>query len=932
MAKRFLHHIQGGKLKTVSRWLRGPPLSAVLDTSDGLKSHPVCVVDQLTLDWGAVYGERTHQTQATGRVRPSVCPGDPSPPTALPPLDAADLRAVIQSKSESAAGGDRITWTLLRALPEQAWQDLTHVFWLIEDGQDWPHQLTKVVMTPIPKKGVNPGEPVRSLKTRLISLAPMLYRTWASARARHLAIHWIPNHVPAAIYRGVPGKDARLATWMEAACWDSAQMQQSEMWGLFLDFSKIYDTLDYSFLRDAMIHFGVDQRLANTLYRWQTHHSRRIAHLGWVGRSFLPANGIPQGCPLAVLQAIVCSMAWLKTLDRALPPTPQAPPTLIVFLDDWSVLATNQDTITTIAGITSVWAKDWNIQLNPSKCALARNPVAAARDTQPQELQEIPVVQAQGLLGHDAGPTPTTEQQRERERIQSALLKARRISSMGLPHWAYSKPIKTYVAPLLFGIHATPLLDGHRCLEAIIKRGSWGPARCASNWNLAQAVSIAATRLTPASFQFFEAFQVAKQATMHETHRNRLLQLWHSGRVSPRNGPWSQLLDILRETGGVLTPGGGVSWPEFRISINLHMPKMTLAHILRQVWRRYHTTKAVSKLRFLQDYQTCIDWDATRVDLPNPTRPTAHQTILAHGVNTKSRCFRHFGSGGSPLCEHQCCDENEVGLEDHPEHRLLFCKGTQNLRVRHFGEQHLAHLRAQPLCTTRCAIWTLPADAMDLLIPHERAWGLWPTEAFIQTLLAIGRPHGYLSKKPQVRFRYVKTELGAHPILKTHSATVSFSDLHMAFSASAQTQEYRKSDWECEAFVLAAIVASIWRCPIELLGLSKEKSWYLNGLATRRGANAYLLDTISQFFRFLDVSFGEMSGQERLHAPHPDPVVDPEVISFLDLQWDTAKRLVSFNSELLRAYPIAHELSRRRGLVPNPPPLVGHPVVMPRVE
>ena len=64
---------------------------------------------------------------------------------------------------------------------------------------------------------------------------------------------------------------------MEASCWDQAHQNQEPLWALFLDFSKSYDTLNYHFLKAAMLHFGVDPTLTETSFRWQISNTRKIA-------------------------------------------------------------------------------------------------------------------------------------------------------------------------------------------------------------------------------------------------------------------------------------------------------------------------------------------------------------------------------------------------------------------------------------------------------------------------------------------------------------------------------------------------------------------------------------------------------------------------------------------------------------------------------
>ena len=55
---------------------------------------------------------------------------------------------------------------------------------------------------------------------------------------------------------GAPGKIGKLATWVESTIWEQATqvgygtVSPTEL-GLLLDFSKLYDTLNYHFLKDV---------------------------------------------------------------------------------------------------------------------------------------------------------------------------------------------------------------------------------------------------------------------------------------------------------------------------------------------------------------------------------------------------------------------------------------------------------------------------------------------------------------------------------------------------------------------------------------------------------------------------------------------------------------------------------------------------------
>ena len=61
----------------------------------------------------------------------------------------------------------------------------------------------------------------------------------------------------------------------------------------------------------------------------------------------------------------------------------------------------------------------------------------------------------------------------------------------------------------------------------------------------------------------------------------------------------------------------------------------------------------------------------------------AEQTVLANGLNSKSRSSRHFGVPVSALCEHGCDNQDDMF------HRVYKCRATAFLRERHgIGPDH----------------------------------------------------------------------------------------------------------------------------------------------------------------------------------------------------------------------------------------------------
>ena len=247
-------------------------------------------------------------------------------------------------------------------------------------------------------------------------------------------------------------------------------------------------------------------------------------------------------------------------------------------------------------------------------------------------------------------------------------------------------------------------------------------------------------------------------------------------------------------------------------------------------------------------------------------------------MNTKSRSFRNHGTGASPHCEHGCCDALDQPLEDHPEHRLLWCRGTEAFREACFSQEHIEHLRTLPLCTTRCAIWLVPPCCCGLEVPYRRAWGLWPTEKPITDLLEM-QQLGLVMRDSRIEFWYDSWEFGDHPLLKVHSAQILLPGNLGSLTAIARHSAYGRADWEIETFLISGIIAAIWRMDVSIWGISSSREKLVFELQSKRGSNAYLSELVLQQLVRIQVQDRRDTNQPAAHR-HLDIDSGPTRIRF----------------------------------------------------
>ena len=127
--------------------------------------------------------------------------------------------AAVASMKAKAHGLDQWEATMLY-LPEEAWRRLAQTLMTIESTGTWPPSLRQWRMCCIPKEG-SYDKITDILKTRPISIGPIVYRAWAKTRFQQAARALSPDILAALQFAGLPGHDAEtiiMSLDQEATC------------------------------------------------------------------------------------------------------------------------------------------------------------------------------------------------------------------------------------------------------------------------------------------------------------------------------------------------------------------------------------------------------------------------------------------------------------------------------------------------------------------------------------------------------------------------------------------------------------------------------------------------------------------------------------------------------------------------------------------
>ena len=255
------------------------------------------------------------------------------------------------------------------------------------------------------------------------------------------------------------------------------------------------------------------------------------------------------------------------------------------------------------------------------------------------------------------------------------------------------------------------------------------------------------------------------------------------------------------------------------------------------MWRKICYLRAKRTLPDLLEHPPgLVDWQVTK--LKEGQRSAWLDTAQANGVNSKDRAVRHHQATGSNLCEHHC------EAPDNWHHRLCRCRGTAELRTQYgLDADALLVLQDPQLCQPQVLWWYHPPPCRPLLWNEQDAWGLWPTQSWLQQLI-----HAVEQRRPsriQADFYYRDREQGRRPQLRRHAAwcAVRLEGVQL-LSARATKDGYHRRSWEQDAVQLLALVATFARSNVFVAGLATPLRELWSDIEAHKAANTYLVDTI----------------------------------------------------------------------------------------
>ena len=233
------------------------------------------------------------------------------PEVHLSRLTGQVLADVVQRKGDTAGGLDGRGWRELKVLPVSWYDGLARILTYVEDIFVWPDGLLDAYIAMIPKTD---GD-ATPLGHRPLSVLPIVYRVWASARMVQLE-DCFRSWVLDSVFSAGGGRGS-----VEAWCTSSLDIEKvlagaadSHVHLFVADVIKSFDTVDRGILDRVLCSLGLPGWFRHAHFEYHTHVALRFKLASGLGEPWTRDGRIPQGSPLSTMLIVALYLPWCRYL------------------------------------------------------------------------------------------------------------------------------------------------------------------------------------------------------------------------------------------------------------------------------------------------------------------------------------------------------------------------------------------------------------------------------------------------------------------------------------------------------------------------------------------------------------------------------------------------------------------------------------------
>ena len=225
-----------------------------------------------------------------------------------------------------AKGMDGFSNFEIRNMPLSLRPFLLELLNLFTTTGKWPAALSHARMALL-----NKTETVGDISsTRPITILATVYRLWGKMMTRKMLDHVLP-HLPQSLFGSVPGRCAADMTAAIQLQMEEALLTKTDLAGISLDFSKAYNTLSRPLLECINTRLGM-QKAWTPYVAFLDSLKRHFTCGGSWGQSITSTVGVPEGCPVAVVQMILLTWTFTAFIGH------KTGVQIYSYVDDWMML------------------------------------------------------------------------------------------------------------------------------------------------------------------------------------------------------------------------------------------------------------------------------------------------------------------------------------------------------------------------------------------------------------------------------------------------------------------------------------------------------------------------------------------------------------------------------------------------------------------